>query len=227
MPRPSALFRPLALTLSLASLAVVFAPSRAARDTGAPLVGCGGAPFEALPAPSPPVGKCAAVEEAHPIEGYNHVPVCSPVTYGTEPPSSGNHYPYWAAYRTYTAPVPEGFLVHNLEHGAVALTYDCPNGCAADVAAAQAMLDGLSTDPDCVAQSSPVRRRVLMTPDPKLDVPFAASAWGWTLRAKCFDSAVFEAFLLRHYNQGRENICGDGVDVSVGLAPGCGESDGG
>jgi hypothetical protein len=196
-------------------------------SVGVPLTACISAPFEALAPASAPTGKCEAVEEQHPIEGYAHVAVCSPVAYSTEPPSSGDHYPIWAAYKTYATPVPEGFLVHDLEHGGVVLAYNCPSGCAADVAAAQAMIDKLPADPDCPAQGSAVRTRVLMTPDPKLDVPFAASAWGWTLRAKCFDSAVFEAFALRHYKQGRENICGDGVDVSVGLAPGCGVADGG
>jgi hypothetical protein len=194
-----------------------------------PLAACISAPFEALPLPSAPTGKCDAVEEEHPIEGFAHVGVCTPVTYATSPPSSGDHYPIWAAYKTYVTPVPEGFFVHDLEHGAVVLAYNCPppGGCAADVAAAQAMIDALPADPDCAAQGSAVRRRTILTPDPKLDVPFAASAWGWTLRAKCFDSGPFEAFARRHYNQGREDICGDGDDVSVGLAPGCGQLDGG
>lgn len=193
---------------------------------GAPLA-CISAPFEELPAASGPTGKCAAVEEQHPIDGFQHIGVCSPVTYATEPPCAGNHYPIWAAYKTYTTPIPEGFFVHDLEHGAVVLTYNCPDGCAADVAAAQAMLDKLPADPSCAAQGSSVRRRALMTPDPKLDVRFAASAWGWTLRARCFDPVVFEAFALRHSNQGREDVCADGSDVSVGLAPNCGEADGG
>ena len=172
---------------------------------------------------SVPTGKCDAVEQEQPIEGFTHIPVCSLTHYVSKPPSSGNHYPIWAAYKTYAAPIPEGFFVHDLEHGAIVLTYDCPNGCAADVAAAQAMLDALPADPDCAAQGSTVRRRSLMTPDPGLDVPFAASAWGWTLRAKCFDPAAFKAFALKHYNQGRENICADGEDVSAGLPANCGD----
>ncbi len=200
------------------------------------LAACRSAPLEdqgQLSAPdasfeaSAPTGPCEAVEQEQAIEGFTHVNVCSYVDYLTKPPSSGNHYPIWAAYQTYAAPVPEGFFVHNLEHGAIVFTYNCPNGCAADVAAAQAMLDALPTDPDCAAQGSSVRRRSLMTPDPKLDVAFAASAWGWTLRAKCFDQAAFAAFALRHYNQGREDICADGDDVSVGLAASCGLPDGG
>ena len=190
---------------------------------------CIGPPFETAPIydASAPVGKCDAIEQQQAIEGFDHVPVCSSVTYRTKPPSSGNHYPIWAAYKTYATPIPEGFFVHNLEHGTVVLTYNCPNGCAADVAAAQAMIDALLTDPECAAQGSAVRRRTLMTPDPNLDVPFAASAWGWTLRAKCFDPVVFESFATRHYNQGREDICADGDDVSVGLPANCGLPDAG
>ncbi len=196
------------------------------------LASCISAPFETFSPPdasfdaSAPTGKCDAVEQEQAIEGFTHVDVCSYVEYFTKPPSSGDHYPIWAAYKTYTTAIPEGFFVHNLEHGAIVLTYNCPNGCAADVAAAQAMIDALPDDPDCAAQGSTVRRRTLMTPDPKLDVPFAASAWGWTLRAKCFDTDAFRAFALRHYNQGREDICSDGDDVSVGLAANCGAASG-
>jgi Protein of unknown function (DUF3105) len=198
-----------------------------------PLASCGGSPFEPYEPPpaadaayeaSAPVGPCDAVVQEQAIEGFLHVPVCSYVAYGTKPPSSGNHYPIWAAYKTYTSPVPEGFFVHNLEHGTIVLTYNCPDGCDDDVTAAQTMLDALPADPDCAAQGSAVRRRSLMTPDPDLDVPFAASAWGWTLRAKCFDPVAFQAFALAHYNQGREDICADGLDVSTGVAADCGEA---
>jgi hypothetical protein len=50
---------------------------------------------------------------------------------------------------------------------------------------------------------------VIVSPDPTLDVPFAASAWGYTLRAQCFDRARFADFIQRHANQGPENITGD------------------
>jgi hypothetical protein len=219
----------------------LFIGSAIALGAAAASASCIGAPFTEAPAATAehadaalpvyeagaPTGPCDAVEQQQAVEGFLHVPVCSYVDYLTKPPSSGNHYPIWAEYKTYTSPIPEGFFVHNLEHGTIVLTYDCPDGCAADVAAAQAMLDALPADPDCAAQGSPVRRRSLMTPDPKLDVEFAASAWGWTLRAKCFDAAAFQAFALKHYNQGREDICADGDDVSVGLQANCGEPDAG
>ncbi|HZU83441.1 MAG TPA: DUF3105 domain-containing protein [Polyangiaceae bacterium] len=149
--------------------------------------------------------------------------VCSQVTYGTKPPSSGDHYPIWAAYETYAAAIPEGYWVHDLEHGAVVVSYDCPGGCAADVAAAQAWIDALPGDPLCDPEAGDPRLRVLMTPDPNLDVRFAASAWGWTLRADCFDPVAFSAFFQAHYGQGPEALCAQGEDLSAGVPDGCGE----
>jgi Protein of unknown function (DUF3105) len=170
-----------------------------------------------------PVGVCGAVIEAHAIEGANHVAVCSHVTYATKPPSSGDHYPIWAAYRSYSSPIPDGFWVHNLEHGAVVLSYDCPSGCPGDVAAAQSWIDSLPDDPQCLPDAGGPRVRVIMTPDPNLDVAFAASAWGWTLRANCFDPAAFAAFAQAHYGQGPEVNCAEGQDLSLGFQDGCGE----
>jgi len=170
------------------------------------------------------MGRCAAVEQRHGIEGQTHVAECSAVHYGTNPPSSGDHYPVWAAFEIYSNPIPEGYWVHDLEHGAVVLSYNCPNGCDSDVAAAKDMLTALPADPLCLASGSSASRRSVMTPDPHLDVPFAASAWGYTLRAQCFDADVFRSFVTRHYGAGPEDLCADGLDLSNGVSQGCGGS---
>jgi hypothetical protein len=170
-----------------------------------------------------PFGPCHAIAEQHPIEGANHVPECSYVAYQTLPPSSGNHYPIWGAYKTYTLPLPEGYWVHDLEHGAVVLTYQCDDaGCADEVAAAQQVMDDVADDPIC--SGTGVNHRLVMTPDPRLDVRFAASAWGWTLRADCFDPVAFGAFIDAHYGQGPEAICSNGADPvgTAGAPAGCG-----
>jgi len=170
--------------------------------------------FDGNSTPSAAVGPCSAVTEQHPIEGHDHVAVCSYVDYQTLPPSSGDHYPYWAAYMTYDQPVPEGYWVHNLEHGTIVLSYNCGEaGCADDIATAQQMMDQFPDDPLCVSAAEGVRHRLVMTPDPRLDVRFAASAWGWTLRANCFDAAEFLAFANAHYGQGPEALCENGEDV--------------
>jgi hypothetical protein len=170
---------------------------------------------------STPLGACGAIEQEFGIEGYQHLEPCTVVHYGTKPPSSGDHYAVWSNYKTYADAIPEGYWVHNLEHGAIVITYNCPSGCAADVAAAQQMIDALPIDPVCTALGEGVRSRVIMTPDPKLDVEFAASAWGWTLRARCFDPEVFRAFAVAHYGQGREPYCDNDVDVTA-TVPACG-----
>ena len=176
--------------------------------------------------PSAPVGTCGAVTQRHAIEGAAHVAACSYVDYHTLPPSSGNHYQYWAKYMTYDQPVPEGYWVHNLEHGSIVLSYNCAEaGCASDIAAAQQMIDQYADDPICLSDNEGVRHRFVMTPDPRLDVRFAASAWGWTLRANCFDPSAFLAFANAHYAQGTEPLCEDGEDFigTSGDPPGCGD----
>jgi hypothetical protein len=155
------------------------------------------------------------------------VPVCSALTYPTNPPTSGAHYPVWAAFKTYTTPIPRGFWVHDLEHGAIVITYNCPTSCDEDLAALQKFVDGLTADPACTA---PVRKRIVVTPDPLLDVKFAASAWGFALKAACFDLGALGSFIAEHYGKGPEDLCSDGTDLAQpGAYPaGCGDvSDGG
>jgi len=148
-------------------------------------------------------GACAIVEAMQPVEPGMHVAGCAPVTHGSKPPSSGMHYPSWPLFRVYDKPVPWGFLVHGLEHGAVVIVHNCPTGCPTELAALEAMVEATPTRSGCS------RPPVIVSPDPTLDVPFAASAWGYTLRAPCFDRAAFASFINRHANQGPENIPGD------------------
>jgi hypothetical protein len=151
-------------------------------------------------------GACTVFIQQHADEGAGHVACSPPPTYATKPPSSGNHYATWADYKTYATPVPWGHLMHSMEHGAVVIVYNCPSGCADEVAAAQAMIDALPVDADCTA---PTKRRVILAPDPTLDVRWAATAWTWTLRAPCFDAAAFSQFATDHYGKTIENFCAE------------------
>ncbi|MFO0762007.1 MAG: DUF3105 domain-containing protein [Byssovorax sp.] len=151
-----------------------------------------------------------------------HVQVCSPIVWNSNPPTSGMHYPVWAAFKTYKAPVPRGFTVHAMEHGAIVFSYNCPSGCAADIDALQAMLDARPADPLCVA---PLKNRFIITPDPLLDTQFAAAAWGYAIKGDCLDLAAIGAFIDAHYAMAPENFCFDGTDVldpAYNLPPDCG-----
>jgi len=140
-----------------------------------------------------------------------HVTVCSAITWPMNPPVYGDHYPVWAAYKSYSFPVPLGFLVHNLEHGAVELLYNCPQGCADEVAAAQAFLDALPMDLRCTVE---VKHQTILSPDPTLPSRWAAVAWGRSLAADCFDASAFRSFYDANVGHGPEDICGDGAEIT-------------
>lgn len=167
-------------------------------------------------------GDCSVVVESHTPDRGIHVTECSHIDYSTNPPSSGEHYEVWAAYHTYDFPLPRGYWVHGLEHGAVVITYNCPDGCADQVAQAQAFIDAVPADPRCAGTSS--LRQIIMTPDPLLDTRWGLSSWGYTLRADCVDTAAFEQFYADHLGHGPEDTCGDGLDLTQAtLMPDCGQ----
>jgi hypothetical protein len=141
-----------------------------------------------------------------------HVSVCSVIDYPMNPPVYGDHYPYWAAYKSYSFPVPLGFLVHDLEHGAVVLLYHCADGCADEVAAAQAFIDALPVDPRC---TDPVKHQVILSPDPTLPTRWAAIAWGHSLTTDCFNASVFRTFYDENLGHGGEDLCADGMDLAA------------
>lgn len=164
-------------------------------------------------AASSPDGTCETLVQSQVNDGHGHTDSdCVPVTYASIPPSSGTHYPDWTAYKTYPTPVPWGFLVHDLEHGAIVIVYNCPDGCPTEVAQAQALIDGLPPDANCHG----ARMKIVLAPDPTLDVRWAAAAWTWTLRAACFDEAAFGAFVADHYDgPDTEAACPGSLDRSA------------
>jgi hypothetical protein len=108
--------------------------------------------------------------------------------------------------------VPWGFLVHCLEHGAIDMVYNCADGCPDEVAQAQALINGLAGDAACGGAAM----KIVLAPDPSLDVRWAASAWTWTLRATCFDRQTFASFITDHYEgPDTEAACEDGLDLSA------------
>jgi hypothetical protein len=160
-----------------------------------------------------PVGDaaCNAVVGLFPNQTAQHVDAGEPITYPTNPPSGGPHYPVWANFVEYDHPVEDGYLVHSMEHGAVLLLYDCDQ--AACVAPA-GVLDGLRavrnavpSDPLC---DPSIRVRVILAPRPANDVPVAAAAWGATYKADCVDGPSLLQFISDHYAKTAENFCAPG-----------------
>jgi hypothetical protein len=158
---------------------------------------------------------CGAIRRTHRIEGYGHsTEPCLELSYGTNPPSSGTHYGIWPAYRVYETPIPRGFWVHGLEHGAVVIGYSCED-CEAEVERARDLVAALGPDPLCCTDASctGASTRLVLAPDPRLQTNWAAAAWGATLVADCFEEAVFQAFVELYRGRGPEAVCSSGVDV--------------
>ena len=162
-------------------------------------------------APIPPATECTVTtSEAASPPMQQHVPSCSELTLDVMPPVGGPHYPIWAAYQVYDAPVPWGFLMHAMEHGGVVLAYDCPSGCP-DVLAELTAIAAEVEDSDCAAGEN----RMIVVPVPSLGVPVAAVAWGHQYVATCLDGASLRAFVTANYAHGPEDLCAQGSVVTT------------
>jgi len=178
---------------------------------------------ERLDAPYFPDASCTVKIESPPLLPGNHVAIGTDITtWDSNPPSSGDHFPIWAAFQEYPTPVPRGYYVHDLEHGAVVLLYNCAlladagtsdaggdagSACDALIAGLRQVVASIPTDPLC---DPSIRVRYVLTPDPLIAYPIAAAMWGWTYNADCLDLPTLEAFAQDHYAQAPENFCTNG-----------------
>jgi hypothetical protein len=129
--------------------------------------------------------------------------------WNTVPPTSGPHYAVPVVYGAYEEPVNEAQLVHNLEHGAIAVQY------GPDVPAAT--VQELRT----FVQAHP--RGTVLAPYPELGDKISLGAWvtegaseptkGTAYLAKCttFDDTAFAAFFDAYQFQGPERFPPDSL----------------
>jgi hypothetical protein len=169
------------------------------------------------PASQKPAASCDVTIDAPPLVAVQHVPEGTKITYCSNPPSSGPHYPVWGAFKEYDKPIdtPElaPYLVHDLEHGAVVLLYNCDadaSGCGDLVGQLRALRDAVPTDPLC---SPTTRVRIIIAPSTLIRSKVAATAWGATYQAPCVDTATLSAFITTHYAKSPENLCNDGLSL--------------
>jgi hypothetical protein len=162
--------------------------------------------------PLPGESECTVTEVTEiPVASASHLPTCMPITYATNPPSGGDHWAVWAAFKKYDQRLPNEMLVHDLEHGAIALLYRCDGECPDVVDALGKVFDGMA-DPLCLTVPGGPPARMILAPDPDLPTPIAAAAWGATYTATCIDVPSLQAFANEHYAKGPENLCNNGVD---------------
>lgn len=147
-----------------------------------------------------PVGESVAVSpeySTHIEEGAD------PGPFPTDPPAGGKHYGsdleagfYDDAYAATLGEYPEGYLVHNLEHGYVIFWYNC---------------DLLSPEA-CEALKSDIRKvmdkfggsELIAFPWKSLDVPVAMTSWDRLQRFESFDLTLAERFIRANQNKSPE-----------------------
>ena len=65
------------------------------------------------------------IGEQHPImPSRQHLPEGQSVVYSTSPPTSGDHWDWWARCGFYGDGLPDERIVHNLEHGNIVVSYN-------------------------------------------------------------------------------------------------------
>ena len=105
-----------------------------------------------------------------------------PVTYAETPPVGGDHNPVWMNCGAYPKPVQPERAVHDLEHGAVWITYR-PDLGPDDVHALEALLRR-QTEVEVTIRGAAVKtnqRYVDLSPFPGLPAPIVISAWAHQL----------------------------------------------
>jgi hypothetical protein len=118
-------------------------------------------------------------------------------------PVSGDHYPVWAAWNmSWPLAIRTGYLLHDLEHGGIVLSYACVNELqSAECTKAKADL--------LAARTAFGQVRTSDTPDPQQPSLYAARAWRWGLLADCYDATELSTFMTSRFRHGREDVDSD------------------
>lgn len=132
-------------------------------------------------------GDCVIEELAYPARYH----ATAPVDYVDLPPAGGPHDRCWADWGVATALVDDDNFVHNLEHGGVALLWNCSPDCPDERAAIEAFVAS--------------HERTLATSYPAMPSRFAVVAWGARLTASCLDVPEIEAFYVARFDRGPES----------------------
>ncbi len=155
-----------------------------------------------------------------------HQHVNGPVVYSITPPVGGPHNPVWMNAGVYTRPVPAERAVHNMEHGAVWITYrpDLPASQVQELTqfvAKQSLIDE-SAGSQVPGQKS---RYIDLSPwtSNSLPSPIVLSAWGHQLRVSSPTDPRMQKFVDTFRNSTKytpeDGSPVDGVPVQTGGRP--------
>jgi hypothetical protein len=165
---------------------------------------------------------------AHP-GALEHQHVDGPVSYDVTPPVGGPHNGIWMNAGVYTKPIPSERAVHNMEHGAVWITYE-PDLPASQVAALTAFVAKQSLIPETgeTATGAPTtnsNRYLDLSPwaTSTLPAPIVMSAWGHQLRVTSATDPRLQKFVDTFRNSATYSpeygAAVDGIPIQTGGRP--------
>jgi len=136
-----------------------------------------------------PQSKNSPVGQELPILGRNHVPDGTKISYNSNPPTSGDHWPQPAEWGIYLSPLPDEQLVHNLEHGGIWISYkDLDNETITKLGA--------------IAKKYP--QAVIITPRLQNEGKIALASWGRLDTFDVLDIERIEKFIKSNINNAPE-----------------------
>ena len=131
-----------------------------------------------------------------PSLGNRHIRVgtSGAISYNTNPPTSGPHYPTIVSWGVHWKPIDKGFQVHNLEDGGVLVQYGCTD-CPELVKKLENVVRGYS-------------KYVILAPYPSMKHRIALTAWGKIDTLEAFNEKRITAFInafrgIDHHPRGR------------------------
>ncbi len=148
-----------------------------------------GGTVEGINTKDPRYQNAEIVGTRHESEGNEHVANSEKITYKTVPPTSGSHWDTPAPWGVKERQLPDGQIVHNLEHGGVVINYT-PTLPADQVNKLKALLGKLF----------PKYPKALLQPYAQLtDAKIAVSAWQWQMKLESYDEDQIIRFFIAHY----------------------------
>jgi Protein of unknown function (DUF3105) len=159
--------------------------------------------------PSPPDTNTAPVGQQIDEMPHYHVAQGTQITYMHNPPTSGCHYSLGSGiaplkpgiYVTGSTSLTPEYWVHNLEHGYVVVSYNCPSGCAADLQTLQSWY--LSLAPD--AGGAVPYAKFIAVPFAAQKEKFDVESWDWfDPLGSTLNLDEIKKFYANHTNQAPE-----------------------
>ncbi len=141
--------------------------------------------------------------QAIPIAGAQHIEEGAEASnWNSDPPTSGDHYPRWAPAGFYEEVIPDGYLVHNMEHGYVIIYYNCSRLSSLDCddfrMRIQDAMVAAGTDPNTQTP------KMIAVPRPQMPNPITYASWGRLYQAENFVAEELVLFVNLYRSQAPE-----------------------